>query len=61
MVINSTQGKLMKIFKVIYHGRIEANDEDEAKEILEGIFCSDNFVSAEDLDDFEIVEITEGE
>ncbi len=51
----------MKIFKVIYHGRIEANDEDEAKEILEGIFCSDNFVSAEDLDDFEIVEITEGE
>lgn len=33
----------MKTFKVIYHGVIEANDEDEAKEILEGIFCSDEF------------------
>ena len=46
----------MKTFKVIYHGRIEANDMEEAKEILEGIFCSDNFVSAEDLYDFELVE-----
>jgi len=46
----------MKVYKVSYHGRIEANDEDEAKEILEGIFCSDNFVSAEDLADFELVE-----
>ena len=46
----------MKTYKIIYHGVIEANDEDEAKEILEGIFCSDNFVSAEDLADFELVE-----
>ena len=46
----------MKTFKIIYHGVIEANDMEEAKEILEGIFCSDNFVSAEDLYDFELVE-----
>jgi hypothetical protein len=44
----------MKIYKVIYHGRIEANDEDEALAILEGILY--NSVEGEDLDDFELVE-----
>jgi pentatricopeptide repeat protein len=46
----------MKTYNVIYRGIIKANNMEEAKEILEGIFCSDNFVSAEDLADFELVE-----
>ena len=44
----------MKTFKVIYHGRIEANSKKEAREILNGILYE--AVEGEDLEDFEIVE-----
>ncbi len=44
----------MKTFKVIYHGRIEANSKKEAKEILNGILYE--AVEGEDLEDFQLVE-----
>ena len=44
----------MKRYNVVYHCTIDANSEEEAREILEGILYE--HAEGEDLDAFEIVE-----